>query len=112
VGILPEARQRRVSTRQCGQAVVHGGRFCFLPVLLLPSLPHLIFNTIDSVKIVFYSVNLVLFMAIGRPPGAKNKTPAELLVEAELLKKKAETMLLEKKKEQLRADRQKAKNVK
>jgi hypothetical protein len=51
-------------------------------------------------------------MAIGRPPGAKNKTPAELLVEAELLKKKAETMLLEKKKEQLRADRQKAKNVK
>lgn len=42
-----------------------------------------------------------------RPLGSKNKTPIELKVEAEILKKKAETKILEKKLEKLKDERTK-----
>jgi hypothetical protein len=52
-------------------------------------------------------------MAIGRPPGSKNKTPEELKIDAGLLKKKAEMMELESKRKILKAQRQQgAKNGK
>ena len=38
---------------------------------------------------------------MARPPGSKNKTPQELKIEAEILKKKAENMELERKRKAL-----------
>lgn len=43
---------------------------------------------------------------MARPLGSKNKTPQELKVEAEILKRKAEIMVLEQKKKVLRKERQ------
>lgn len=43
---------------------------------------------------------------MGRPLGSKNKTPQELKTEAELLKKKAEMMELERKRKLLQEQRQ------
>jgi hypothetical protein len=43
---------------------------------------------------------------VGRPLGSKNKTPLELKIEADLLKKKAEMMELERKRKELKAQRQ------
>jgi len=43
---------------------------------------------------------------MGRPPGVKNKTPQELKVDAELLKKKAEMQELERKRRVLSKQRQ------
>ncbi|MGL5226022.1 MAG: hypothetical protein ACRC8Q_11990 [Aeromonas sp.] len=43
---------------------------------------------------------------MGRPLGAKNKTPQELKVEADLLKKKAEMMELERKRKLMSQQRQ------
>lgn len=60
----------------------------------------------------FFYVKSVV-MAIGRPPGSKNKTPEELKIDAGLLKKKAEMMELESKRKILKAQRQQgAKNGK
>lgn len=44
---------------------------------------------------------------MGRPVGSKNKSPAELKTEAELLKKKAEMMELELKRKEHQEQRQK-----
>lgn len=43
---------------------------------------------------------------MGRPAGTKNKTPQELKVEAELLKRKAEIKELERKRKELQKLRQ------
>jgi hypothetical protein len=43
---------------------------------------------------------------MGRPLGSKNKTPAELKLDAEMLKKKAEMQLIEKKRRELAKERQ------
>ena len=43
---------------------------------------------------------------MGRPPGVKNKTPQELKVDAEMLKKKAEMQELERKRRDLAKQRQ------
>lgn len=43
---------------------------------------------------------------MGRPPGVKNKTPQELKVEAEMLKRKAEMQELERKRRELAKQRQ------
>lgn len=43
---------------------------------------------------------------MGRPPGVKNKTPQELILEAELLKKKAQMQELERKRRELEKQRQ------
>lgn len=43
---------------------------------------------------------------MGRPAGSKNKTPAELKVEAELLKRRAEMKELETKRKELQEKRQ------
>lgn len=50
---------------------------------------------------VFYRKIIVM----GRPIGSKNKTPQELKTEAELLKKKAEMMELERKRKLLQEQR-------
>jgi len=42
---------------------------------------------------------------MGRPPGVKNKTPAELKAEAEILKRKAEMLELERKRKALQKER-------
>ena len=42
---------------------------------------------------------------MGRPAGVKNKTPKELLIEADLLKKKAEMKELERKRKELQKQR-------
>lgn len=44
---------------------------------------------------------------MGRPLGVKNKTPQELILEAELLKKKAQMQELERKRKELVSQRQK-----
>jgi len=49
---------------------------------------------------------------MARPLGSKNKTPAELKVDAEMLKKKAELQELAKKKKALEAQRKAPKNGK
>lgn len=43
---------------------------------------------------------------MGRPLGSKNKTPQELKTEADMLKKKAELMELERKRKELAKQRQ------
>lgn len=47
---------------------------------------------------------------MGRPLGSRNKTPAELKVDADMLKKKAELQELAKKKKVLEAQRKVQKN--
>jgi hypothetical protein len=42
---------------------------------------------------------------MGRPAGVKNKTPQELKIEAELLKRKAEMLDLERKRKELQKQR-------
>lgn len=49
---------------------------------------------------------------MARPLGSKNKTPQELKIEADIMKKKAETMLLERKRQELKKERQGANNGK
>ena len=43
---------------------------------------------------------------MGRPPGVKNKTTQELKVEADILKKRAEMMELERKRKEMSKQRQ------
>lgn len=43
---------------------------------------------------------------MARPQGSKNKTPQELKIEAEILKRKAENMELERKRRELAKQRQ------
>lgn len=57
----------------------------------------------NTVKIKFFIEKSIV---MGRPLGSKNKTPQELKTEAELLKKKAEMMELERKRKLLQEQRQ------
>jgi hypothetical protein len=49
---------------------------------------------------------------MARPLGSKNKTPQELKIDADIMKKKAETKILELKRKELMKERQGAKNGK
>ena len=61
-----------------------------------------LFYSID--KLYFYSKNTIKIpkgSVMGRPLGSKNKSPQELKTEAEMLKKRAEMMELERKRTEL-----------